>query len=77
MYDFFVKVHNTYFLSSPVCQACLIDLYRKMTEQFRPELFDDSENFDKEIIHSSYLTEDVVTGRLFLFVFTYMFLWLT
>jgi hypothetical protein len=35
--------HNTYFLSSPVCQACIIDLYRKMTEQFRPELFDDSE----------------------------------
>jgi hypothetical protein len=34
--------HNTYFLSSPVCQACLIDLYRKMTDQFRPELFDDS-----------------------------------
>jgi hypothetical protein len=29
-------------LSSPVCQKCLIDLYRKMTEQFRPELFDDS-----------------------------------
>jgi hypothetical protein len=23
--------------------VCLIDLYRKMTEQFRPELFDDSE----------------------------------
>ena len=34
--------HNTYFLSSPVCQTCLIDLYRKMTDQFRPELFDDS-----------------------------------
>ena len=34
--------HNTYFLSPPVCQTCLIDLYRKMTEQFRPELFDDS-----------------------------------
>ena len=30
-------------MSSPVCQTCLIDLYRKMTEQFRPELFDDSE----------------------------------
>jgi hypothetical protein len=30
-------------LSSPVCQTCLIDLYRKMTEQFRPELFDDSD----------------------------------
>jgi hypothetical protein len=29
-------------LSSPVCQTCLIDLYRKMTEHFRPELFDDS-----------------------------------
>jgi hypothetical protein len=35
--------HNTYFLSSPVCQTCLIDLYRKMTEHFRPELFDDSD----------------------------------
>jgi hypothetical protein len=34
--------HNTYFLSSPVCQTCLIDLYREMTDQFRPELFDDS-----------------------------------
>jgi hypothetical protein len=34
----------TYFLSSPVCQTCLFDLYRKMTEHFRPELFDDSEN---------------------------------
>jgi hypothetical protein len=34
--------HNTYFLSSPVCQTCLFDLYRKMTEHFRPELFDDS-----------------------------------
>ena len=34
--------HNTYFLSSPVCQTCLFDLYRKMTDQFRPELFDDS-----------------------------------
>ena len=34
--------HNTYFLSSPVCQTCLIDLYRKMTDQFRPEPFDDS-----------------------------------
>jgi hypothetical protein len=30
-------------LSSPVCQTCIIDLYRKMPEQFRPELFDDSE----------------------------------
>ena len=30
-------------LSSPVCQTCLIDLYRKMTEQFRLELFDDSD----------------------------------
>ena len=29
-------------MSSPVCQTCLIDLYRKMTEQFRPEHFDDS-----------------------------------
>ena len=29
-------------MSSPVCQTCLMDLYRKMTEQFRPELFDDS-----------------------------------
>ena len=29
-------------MSSPVCQTCLIDLYRKMTEHFRPELFDDS-----------------------------------
>ena len=35
--------HNTYILSSPVCQTCQIDLYRKMTEQFRPELFDDSD----------------------------------
>ena len=35
--------HNTYFLSSPVCQTCIIDLYRKMPEQFRPKLFDDSE----------------------------------
>jgi hypothetical protein len=35
--------YNTYILSSPVCQTCLIDLYRKMTEQFRPELFDDSD----------------------------------
>jgi hypothetical protein len=34
--------HNTYFLSSPVIQTYLIDLYRKMSEQFRPELFDDS-----------------------------------
>jgi hypothetical protein len=34
--------HNTYFLSSPVCQLCLSDLYRKLTEHFRPELFDDS-----------------------------------
>jgi hypothetical protein len=34
--------HNINFLSSPVCQTCIIDLYRKMTEQFRPELFDDS-----------------------------------
>jgi hypothetical protein len=31
--------HNTYFLSSPVCQSCLNDLYRKLTEHFRPELF--------------------------------------
>ena len=23
-------------MSSPVCQTCIIDLYRKMTEQFRP-----------------------------------------
>jgi hypothetical protein len=38
--------HNTYFFSSPICQTCLIDLYRKMTEQFRPELFDDSVNVD-------------------------------
>ena len=29
-------------MSSPVCQTCLIDLYRKMTDQFRRELFDDS-----------------------------------
>jgi hypothetical protein len=36
------------FLSSPVCQTCLIDLYRKMTEQFRPELFDDSVTGIKE-----------------------------
>ena len=35
--------HNTYFLSSPVCQSCLIDLYKKLTEHFRPELFDDSD----------------------------------
>jgi hypothetical protein len=34
--------HNTYFLLSPVCQSCLSDLYRKLTEHFRPELFDDS-----------------------------------
>jgi hypothetical protein len=33
-------------LSSPVCQTCLIDLYRKMTEHFRPELFDDSDTRD-------------------------------
>jgi hypothetical protein len=38
----FIYCSNTYFLSSPVCQTCLIDLYRKMTEHFRPELFDDS-----------------------------------
>ena len=41
--------HNTYFLSSPVCQTCLIDLYRKMTEHFRPELFDDSDTEIGEI----------------------------
>jgi len=29
-------------LSSPVCQSCLSDLYWKLTEHFRPELFDDS-----------------------------------
>jgi hypothetical protein len=27
---------------SPVCKSCLNDLYRKLTEQLRPELFDDS-----------------------------------
>ena len=56
IYDFKIEVvpliinilydHNTYFLSSPVCQTCLIDLYRKMTEQFRPDLFDDSDPGD-------------------------------
>jgi hypothetical protein len=40
--------HNTYFLSSPVCQSCLSDLYRKLTEHFRPELFDDSDRCYKE-----------------------------
>ena len=30
-------------MSSPVCQTCLIDLYRKMTDQFRSELFDESD----------------------------------
>ena len=29
-------------LYTVVCQTCLIDLYRKMTDQFRRELFDDS-----------------------------------
>ena len=31
-------------MSSPVCQTYLIDLYRNMTKQFRPELFDDSDD---------------------------------
>jgi hypothetical protein len=54
-----------------------------MTEQFRPELFDDSD----DSIHANPLarslgkvkldSEDVVIDRLFLLVFTYMFLWLT
>jgi hypothetical protein len=26
--------HNTYFLSSPVCQSCISNLYRKLTEHF-------------------------------------------
>ena len=33
-------------MSSPVCQTCLFDLFRKMTEHFRPELFDDSDIAD-------------------------------
>jgi hypothetical protein len=51
---FFLRIpedHNTYFLSSPVCQTCLIDLYRKMTDQFRPELFDDSVVYEMKIKH--------------------------
>jgi hypothetical protein len=35
--------HNTYLLLSRVSQTCLIDLYRKMTEHFRPVLFDNSD----------------------------------
>ena len=36
-------------LSSPVCQTCQIDLYRKITEQFRPELFHDSGKYLRKI----------------------------
>jgi hypothetical protein len=48
-------------LSSPVCQTFLIDLYRKMTEQFRPELFDDSGFLRHKTLHSSC---QKLTGRL-------------
>jgi hypothetical protein len=53
-----------------------------MTEQFRPELFDDS-GYNWHIVesgvkhHQTKPTKLVVIGRLFLLVFTYMFLWLT
>jgi hypothetical protein len=37
------RYRSIIFVCSPVCQTCLIDLYQRMTEQFRPELFDDSD----------------------------------
>jgi hypothetical protein len=52
--EYILYDHNTYFLSSPVSQTCLIDLYRKMTEHFRLELFDDSDtwvNCDSTIVN--------------------------
>jgi hypothetical protein len=33
---------DTYFLSSPVRQSCLSDMYRKQKKHFQPDLFDDS-----------------------------------
>ena len=46
-------------MSSPVCQTCLINLYRKMTDQFRPELFDDSVTWSLISSHSYSITREI------------------
>jgi hypothetical protein len=54
--------HNIYFLSSPVCQSCLSDLYQKLTEHFRPELLKHADVEGKKFTWNLQLNDNTITN---------------